>query len=936
MPNLRSFAALLVFAISATLACSDSDGENRNPDAGGPPCTARFGGTDAGAAATITVDPATVVSTFIPKTMFGINAGSWVSKRDMQATQPKVQGAGNYFVRYPGGSRSDDYHWNGTGAYDDRHHWVPSSTSYTPGFTASELYRGTTSAGYSAPSLIADGNPDTMWLSNADTSFPNAQWAYVDLGAAKSVDSVQIVWGTPYATAFEVQTWSASGSWPLPYQASGDGKWTTTSAGSQVGTGGTQTVSFSTVSTQYVRILLSASSAGAAGPYAIAELTVWSGTTQLTSNVASVSQTPVTVSSTDTASEGSLQDVFDFESFMAYLQSFSPAADAMITVNFGTGTPEEAAAWVHYANRVKGYGIRYWQVGNELEGNWETGGPLNAADYVKRFVAFYDAMKAEDPTIVVLGPVSGGIGEFSNLGDNKTFIADFIALLAAVGKADHIDGIDFHWYPNWEAVSDTNGLATISQLGALAANLKTWLAAANAKPDIPVFMTEFNMGIGAANPPVYNNQLVAGLFTASALGEYVRNFGNGGTFLWAMLAGGPTNDWTTATAGDLGYLQTSNNAYIYQEHAQYWAMQLMSSRWAIAGDTQPHKLVSSTSSEAALSTYADLRPDGALTLAVINSDSAKAYNATIGLGSFVPGTAADVWTFDAKNYVWKTDAKPYHAEPDTAPTHTLTCGVASSTTLTVAPASMTVIRFAAPGAATAVLPDAAPVKTPDAGSGTSKSYTLIDDMETTTSGPIQLPMAGTGLSPGSWFGVISTGSTSNKLAPDPFAFSALSSPHETMTGVSSAHAAHITCTVADLYGYCQLGLNFASPDAALDVSKYTGIVFWAMSPISNAIKIQFPNDDSLPTGNKCGKTTAATDGCWDSFASYAPLNDKWQRIEVKLSDLRQDGWGRPAAAFDATTVHSINFVVAGPGSATAQSVSVDFWIDDVYFESSSH
>ncbi len=71
---------------------------------------------------------------------------------------------------------------------------------------------------------------------------------------------------------------------------------------------------------------------------------------------------------------------------MTYLQSFNPAADAMVTVNVGTGTLQEAVAWVHYANVVKGYKMRYWQIGNEMEADWETGGPLNAADYVKRYI----------------------------------------------------------------------------------------------------------------------------------------------------------------------------------------------------------------------------------------------------------------------------------------------------------------------------------------------------------------------------------------------------------------------------------------------------------------------------------------------------------------------------------------------------------------------
>ena len=55
-------------------------------------------------------------------------------------------------------------------------------------------------------------------------------------------------------------------------------------------------------------------------------------------------------------------------------------ARAMITVNYGTGTPEKAAAWVTYANVTKSLGFRYWEVGNECYGSWETDANTRAHD----------------------------------------------------------------------------------------------------------------------------------------------------------------------------------------------------------------------------------------------------------------------------------------------------------------------------------------------------------------------------------------------------------------------------------------------------------------------------------------------------------------------------------------------------------------------------
>jgi hypothetical protein len=46
-------------------------------------------------------------------------------------------------------------------------------------------------------------------------------------------------------------------------------------------------------------------------------------------------------------------------------------AQVFITVNYGSGTPEEASAWVRCANITNHCGFQYWEIGNENYGNWE-------------------------------------------------------------------------------------------------------------------------------------------------------------------------------------------------------------------------------------------------------------------------------------------------------------------------------------------------------------------------------------------------------------------------------------------------------------------------------------------------------------------------------------------------------------------------------------
>jgi alpha-N-arabinofuranosidase len=89
---------------------------------------------------------------------------------------------------------------------------------------------------------------------------------------------------------------------------------------------------------------------------------------------------------------------------------------ALICVNAGDGTPEEAADWVEYCNGAadspvgalrahnghpRPHGVRLWEVGNELYGSWQIGA-TDAAEYGERYRAFARAMLARDPSIEMI------------------------------------------------------------------------------------------------------------------------------------------------------------------------------------------------------------------------------------------------------------------------------------------------------------------------------------------------------------------------------------------------------------------------------------------------------------------------------------------------------------------------------------------------------
>ena len=110
-------------------------------------------------------------------------------------------------------------------------------------------------------------------------------------------------------------------------------------------------------------------------------------------------------------------------------------ARLLITVNAGSGSADEAADWVRYANRA-GRRVELWEVGNELymKGDY-SGGSLPPSDYARHFLEFAKAMRAADPTIRIgaIGGQNYGRYRFMSYSD-----WDPVVLEAAGGAIDFL------------------------------------------------------------------------------------------------------------------------------------------------------------------------------------------------------------------------------------------------------------------------------------------------------------------------------------------------------------------------------------------------------------------------------------------------------------------------------------------------------------------
>ena len=111
---------------------------------------------------------------------------------------------------------------------------------------------------------------------------------------------------------------------------------------------------------------------------------------------------------------GGEPNLFGTDEFMAFCAAVG--CEPMICINGGSGTPAEAARWIEYCNGASNtpmgrlraahghpqpYGVRYWEVGNELWGRWQCNW-TTASGYVDRYFQFAKAMRAADPDIRLL------------------------------------------------------------------------------------------------------------------------------------------------------------------------------------------------------------------------------------------------------------------------------------------------------------------------------------------------------------------------------------------------------------------------------------------------------------------------------------------------------------------------------------------------------
>jgi hypothetical protein len=292
-------------------------------------------------------------------------------------------------------------------------------------------------------------------------------------------------------------------------------------------------------------------------------------------------------------------DSIDFDTFSK--DATAAGAATFVTVNYGSGSPALAAAWVAHAKSTPGAHVALWEVGNENYGCWEVNNWLAgfpayiqnykvnssvcpdtqtmAGSYANNALPFLLAMKHADPEAKIGVPwafepaVAAGAGVVNSAAWNDTVLRQ---------DGTYIDFVDAHWYPfsDVSGLSDTQILASIATIPAAMREIRSELEQYD--PTASVMVGETNISNQATTLAF---RPVAALFAAGTVLEWLSQ-GATSVDWWDM------NNYGSPTGGDYGMFSSGAPAPANSPLPAYYGY-LLASLVAPDGAAEPFDTSSS-------------------------------------------------------------------------------------------------------------------------------------------------------------------------------------------------------------------------------------------------------------------------------------------------------------------------------------------------------
>jgi hypothetical protein len=379
-----------------------------------------------------------------------------------------------------------------------------------------------------------------------------------------------------------------------------------------------------------------------------------------------------------------------FASFMTTAKAVG--AEPIITVNYGTGTPALAAAWVSAAASGSD-GVKYWEVGNEVYGNgtyganWEadahcdtspSGGPVTIGSepsqtyncgpgtYAAGVAQYISAMHAANPNAKVCAVLTtpgfwpDGVtnAQTSPQPWNQT-------VLTHLGPATQC--VIVHYYPGGSSaagmLTDPADIAGI--VSTLRSEITQYAGISNAA-SVPILVTETNSTIDMDTQP-------GALFAADM---YLTWLENGATNVdwWNEHNGAGTISTVNGVTdyGDQGILSNGSSSSgtteppVETPFAPYYGVEMLT-KLGSPGD----ELVTASSGNALVRVHAVRSAGSSLNVLIDNEDPSNSYTVSLGYNGFTPNGSPTVYTF-ANNATSITSATQSSTSSVTVPPYSLT------------------------------------------------------------------------------------------------------------------------------------------------------------------------------------------------------------------------------------------------------------------------
>lgn len=417
---------------------------------------------------------------------------------------------------------------------------------------------------------------------------------------------------------------------------------------------------------------------------------------QLNSNIQNCLPDDPTASFVVTSTSCATSDSLAFDQFSA--QAKAIGAQSFVTVNYGSGTPGLAAAWVTHSLTTPGDGVALWEVGNENYGCWEVNnwlaGPPEyyqgytpntyisvngvyenptcpqvtqgdaagtqtlATSYAVNARSFLVAMKRADPAARIGVPWAfGSAVAGASVPDNEEWNN---TVLGQDGR--YVSFVDAHYYPFYFGGATGGSNPTDQQV--LQSLMSVPSLYRQIRAELDTYDPRARVVVGETN--VSNNETTTVCTPTGAL------FAAGDVLSW-LAAGAQSVDWwdmnnygntsSTCTNPDFGMFTSSSPPVPETPYYGYLLASVLA---------QPHALLGTlaTSDPAGVLAYRSFLPGGREAVAFINTNTSSAETVTFHPEAPLTGQLR-TWTYSAGNQ----NATNSNIVQGTASAHSLVHGV---------------------------------------------------------------------------------------------------------------------------------------------------------------------------------------------------------------------------------------------------------------------